>query len=465
MGDTAQTNLNSTMKTLTSANQQLINYLESIAKILEDRGKYAPQRELAKWIKQGGQLNSFTIQGRGINAMLKAELQKNDILYMDESGGKILIRDCDKDAVRELNRKCLIARSDYYQEIGLDEFENAVADTDIKDKELLKVSGLSYMEMECLRRKCNDISRGFMLGTKKDPETGLYDCAVYGRKVCEYDPERTDFCEAGLAYALSLYGPNEDIKQKQLKNDIEMAQKIADLRNQDGVHYLVSEFNSNDYIMFSKDAETGAFEFQYGQRYKDKEGRWNTNILQRMDTNDPDFDVELIRCTDRIKNKVLLSNDDDFNAFLHESLDKQSERLTKTADQRAVSQAESKFADKINVMIKDRYFSEGKNADMSSKAKFDLYRRSVKDIAVALKTNTPLNGYKEEDMDELKNILKEANVNIREYDRAISAFTEMDAVSFTPERKTKEEVKASAEKMDAHIRKEDVRTDDDERER
>lgn len=453
MADTAQKNMNNATKVMTAATQALINFMQAIAKILEDRGRYAPQREMAKWIKNGGGILDYKIQGRGISGMFENELKKAKVIYFKTSDGNLMIRNCDLNKINDINRKCLVARSNYYQEVGLDEFEDAIADSDIEDKELFKIHGLSYIEMECLKRKCNDISRGFMVGVKKNEETGQYDVAVYGKKVCEYNPERTDFCEAGLAYAFSLYGPNQETKMQQILDDAEMDKTIAGLRNKEGMYYLVSDIDPSKYVMFSKDSSKGALEFEYCERHKNKDGKWETEIKQRLDTSDKDFDVELVRCTDQIKNKVLLDNDTDFTAFLNNSLEKTTSRLEKTREQRAISNAESKFADKINVMIKTVNFKDGNNKELSSEQKFNLYRNEVKKIVQGIKTGqTPL-GYEDTDMKELGDIFKDAGVDIREYDQAISAFTDMNIETYIPEKKTKEEVKRSTDKMDEFIRK------------
>lgn len=458
MADTAQKNMNNATKVMTAATQALINFMNSIAKILEDRGRYAPQREMARWIKNGGGILDYKIQGRGISGMLENELKKAEIIYFKTSDGNLVIRNCDLEKINDINRKCLVARSNYYQEVGLDEFENAIADSDIENKELFKVQGLSYVEMECLKRKCNDISRGFMVGVKKNEETGQYDVAVYGKKVCEYNPERTDFCEAGLAYAFSLYGPNQETKMQQILDDAEMDKTIAGLRDKEGMHYLVSDIDPSKYVMFSKDTSTGALEFEYCERRKNKEGKWETEIKQRLDTNDKDFDVELIRCTDQIKNKVLLDNDTDFTAFLNNSLEKTTDRLNKTKEQRAISNAESKFADKINVMIKNRHFKDSGNDELTSEQKFNLYRKEVKTIVENMKSGTTPFGYEEADMNELKDIFKDAGVDIRDYDQAISAFTDMNIETYIPEKKTREEVDKSAKRMDEFIRKDNLET-------
>lgn len=455
-------------RTSSQAMQALAKFLmkmfEYMQKKSADKTKYAQQIAMAKWIGEGNTAYTYQVQGP-ITGEMQDQLDKAGIPNMSivtkKLGRVFLVKDCDLDRINEINRQILVARSDYYQEVGARELENAIANSEaVKNKELLKISDLSYAQMHCLRNKCNDISRGFMVGITRHPDEEIYDLVVTAPKVCEYDPEKTDFCEAALRASFSLAGPNMETKVNQITSDAAMDKKIAELKDADGSHFLVSEGNPSRYIQFDTDQSTNEFSFRFYEQQIGKDGQLHYELKQAMSSNDPDFNVELVRCTDRFKNKIILDDQTQLQQHLDGTLKQSTDREKKTKDQRKISDAETEFTDKINVMIKDRYFKDGNNEGLSTIKKFNLYRGEVSNIANALESEITPPGYEGKDMKELKDILGKAGISIADYRDAIDMLKDMDAITYTAEKQQYLDVIESQKKMDQVITKEGITPED-----
>lgn len=442
MAEVAEQTLKAGVKVTSATVDAMVRFLEAIAKMADDRAKTAAKREMAKWIKGGGGLVSKELQGSVRNEVLAQARLKGIDPIVNPRDGALIIRDCDEATIDQINREVLIKRSNYYQEVPAPELEDAVARSQKGSKDMFRITGLDPLEAECLKRKCNDVSRGFMVGAEPvDPETGKCSLTLINSKVCEYNPKGTDFCEAALRAAFSQYGPNKDIKEKQIKNDMAMKDRIAELRVKDGTHWLVSEFNPNEYIEFNRNKETGKLSFEYKRRTLDKEsGKYVLQPEMMLDTDDPDFEVELARCTDRIKNKILLDDEAQFEKYTNGDLKETSDRLNKSKDQLAISRAEDKFTDKINLMVKDKYIERVKSSELTSQEKFETYRKGIKEIVSAMKDGEIPSGYKDEDVQELYDILEEGGTDINHYKDAIDHFSGLQVEMYKAEKHSKEEM-------------------------
>ena len=181
------------LKTLADLTQRA---LAAIAKFLEEHAKTDAQREMAKFIRGGGQLYAYSVQGDrnpGVKGELQMELEKNGISYIVcNDMSTILIKEEDMERVREVNRNILVTRSNYFQEGDLHELEKAIATAPfIKDKELFIMQNLNRYEAEVLKNKCNHIAAGFTVGSEKNAD-GSVNIGIHeeGRLYAD-DPKRT----------------------------------------------------------------------------------------------------------------------------------------------------------------------------------------------------------------------------------------------------------------------------------
>lgn len=462
MAGTAEKGMQETMRLSREWADIIAKILEYIARRQENRDKTAGMRELARWLKEGHGCINQPIQGKGMAEMVKQELLSQHIPFFETGPDSILIKNTDQEKVKEINRQCLLTRGNYYQVAGADDLENAIArNSKIKDKGITEIKGLSFYEMECLKHKCNDVSKGFTVGVR-ERDDGKFDLVVRSNKVYEYNPERTDFCEASARYAMSLYGPNSQTKIKQIEDDARTDVLIAGLKEDENEHWLVSADDPTRYVHFYpvKDAE-GNIEntrFDYVERYPVK-GRDGQPVMKDVhmstfDSKDPNYEVELIRATDRIKNKVIIDDPDTFNEHLS-TLNRtvEPERMEKSYHQAQVAKGEKELTDKMNVMIKNSFGDKR----MSPQEAFRRYREDFINIMEHLKAGKVPDGFAEADMKDLQVIVDKREMNLNDYDLAISKYKAMDIEGHDAKAKSKEEIASSRENTNKALRKDDLK--------
>ena len=126
--EAAEQNFKSTAQMMTTTGEYLLALLQALVDYLEVEAKFAPQKEFAKWIKNGGQCSFYDIQGKCKQDVL-AELRSKQIPYIELANdpNKILIKSPDVDKIQAINRAVLIAHVNYFQEVDRTEMEDAIA--------------------------------------------------------------------------------------------------------------------------------------------------------------------------------------------------------------------------------------------------------------------------------------------------------------------------------------------------
>lgn len=473
----AEKQMNLTLRLIAAIADFVARAMEADAKKQINRDKYAGIRNLGKAIGEG-RGTVYTIQGNGLEAAVKQRLDEKGIFYLPSGNGDsgILIDRADRDAVAAVNRECLIAKSNYYQVVGKDEMEDAIARSPkIKDKGILEIKGLSFYEMECLKHKCNDISKGFTVGVQQQ-ENGTYNMVVRTGKVYEYDPERTDFCEAAARYAMSLYGPNFQVKVQQIQDDARTDVLIAGLKDDDKEHWLMSANRSDRYVHFIPERDENGnitkhrFEYVELSKHIGKNGRpiWTPEVKNERDSNDQDYEVELLRATDRINDKVIIDDPVVFGEMMT-SPEKvvDTDRKQKTFEQARTAEGERIIADKINVMIKNSGLID--MSKLTPQQAFEKYRAEFAMILTAAKERKFLDGYDKKDVVDITHTAIEHNMDLGAYEEAMDRWNAMNIDEREAKRQRVKTVEASKEETDRQIRKENISEkrrsrDDEERE-
>lgn len=468
MAEVAEKGMQETMQMTRAWALVIAKILEYIARRKENRDKTAGIRDLAKCIREGHGVSNFAIQGKGMAEMVKAELLRKGIPYFETGPDSILIKNIDLDKVKETNRSCLITRCNYYQVVGADEMENAIArNAKIKDKGVTEITGLSFYEMECLKHKCNDISKGFTVGVK-GTEDGTYDILIRSNKIYEYDPKRTDFCEASSRFIMSLYGPNSQTKIKQIEDDAKTDKLIAGLKNNDKEHWLVSADDPSRYVHFYpiKDDENNLLKtrFEYCERYpgKDKNGKFVmlSKTLNTRDSDEADYEVELVRATDRIKNKAIINDQTEFEEHLS-TLERtvNPDRTEKSEYQAHIAMGERELTDKINVMIKTSFDDK----ERSPVEMFRRYREDFCKIMEFLQQGKVPDGFAEKDMEELQAIVEKRDMNLNDYTMALEKYKQMEISGRDARVMSKDKVQASRNETDSALRKDKLDRSEEEK--
>lgn len=435
MGDVSEKNVKDAAQYMKSINDTVLRMLKILAEMLELNDRNSSQREMARWIRSGGGIYEYSIEGKDRGAVL-AELDKKQIPYIETNDkSSILIRDCDKELVENLHRQVLIANGNYYQVVDAKEMESAVAQFDkIKNKELFTLDGLSNYEMEVLKNKCNHISAGFMIGVAE--ENGRYSATIMGKHVLNPDPERQDFCKSFLESRLSLNGQNASLKVDQIDADAKVDARVASLKGDDTNHYIVGARDRNQYIELSS---TG---FEYYRVKNGEDGRVQTSV--RCDINNPNYEAELQRYMDRIYDRVVIEDINKLNKHLDGEDVLSSQRPHKSQEAYDVSLAEHQTADIIDRMIKESIAHKHLQFDKSEDA-LSYYTQEAGKILAASLRGEMLQEYPDDKMAELNSLYSEKGIDRDVYMRIADKLSVYEGHSHDAINQTKEKEKEGKE--------------------
>ena len=461
MSEVANKNFNSSAGFSKNVADLIARLLAIIADYLEKEGKYAAQKEMAKWIKGGGDIISYPIQGDKIPGMihsLKSALDEQKIPYIEvNDASKIIIRSIDMEKIKEINKELLIARSEYYQIVDSQEMENAISKADfVRDKDIFTLHSLTENEVEVLKNKCNGISVGFMLGQKKN-EDNTYDVSVHASKIFntnESDRKHKDFCKAFLETYLSLYGANRDIKVQELEYDRNLDAQISSLKGTKTPHYIVSANTNKRYIELNNER------FVFHNLVKN--GNEVVDRLTTCDVTDPDYEQELEKCKDKLLNKTIISDQTLLNKHLSSSEHVvTSSRPVRDRQQNNNKNVESLLGAKIDSMVKEKIKAERKMFDSPAEA-FSEYVKEASVILGCARTGVITTDYKQEDMAEIQNIFFEHESNAVYYkdipDKMLMVSHDMHQAQYKKIEKSIEKNTSKSQKNEKNRNKENIQT-------
>lgn len=412
----------------------LARLLASLADYLEKESEFAPQKSLATWIRGSGEVISYPVQGK-CAAQLKYELNKNNIPYIAlADSNHLIIKAPDMEIVRELNRSVLIAKSNYFQDVDGREMENAIARTDqIQNKEIFTLCDLDKYQVEVLKNKCNQISAGFMVGIVKTDEN-KFNVSVHGSKVSIDKTDKTSFCKAYMQMALSLYGPNQQIKIAQIDADEEIDLKVEELKGKDGVHYIIGVDDISHFI------EINAHEFEYYETSVINGERVDRHIAQ-CEVSNPNYDSELQRCMDCIYNKAILNSTEELSEHLKtQERNIKSSRPMRNQQQYQNSMATDALSEKIDAMIHRKINTENP-VFYNTSEQFEYYQREAYKIIDAFVNGKELSGHSSREMEEIKEILDTHNVNSNMYKNTLPILQDFDCNSHRAKKMEKKKEK------------------------
>ena len=432
-----------------------------------DSNKDKAAKALAKWIKDGKAVAHYAIQG-GCEGQLKSVLRENHIPFISCTDGSIIVRTSDDPltndlaVVQELNHDILLAKGNYFQEADIKDFEDAIANHKGEDmQDIFSLTGVDNYELEVIKNKCNNISKGFTVAhSKSEDNPELNDLCIMGRRVITFSKEKPsdriekpkykkDFCRATLQAMLSLYGPNEENKKRQIDDDALFDAKVAALKEDNGVHYIVGQYDSSKYIELSPEGFT----------YYDYKNAKNP-IMSKFSTSDINYKGELQVAMDCIYNKALIDSPDLLNKHLSGNQEEiKSDRAKRSREQILRSRAESDISIKIDTLIKTRMESsmqlidEKGNLKKSPKVFFKLYCSEAVKIIEAVRDGKELSNYDAVALQDIKNAFKKGKLDINAYNKSIEKLTSFNTDIHKARKYTKEELakerKNATERMSA----------------
>lgn len=379
--------------------------LQALLEYLQKEAEYAPYKAMAEWIEGKGQVCVYNIAGDCKGELIHM-LDKEKIPYIPYlNTDRIIIKYPDIDFVKDLNERILMQRGDYYQVVDGKKLEDATHDIEkITDKRLFTLEGLTKYEFETMKNKCNGMKPGIMIGvTERDD--GLYDLIVPADKVFMDASKASSICRAYMQMTLSLYGPNNDIKMRQIDADEQIDRDVYNLKGKEGVHYIVGVDDPTKYIEIT---QTG---FRYYEVKDDENGEKLVNLAFQCDVDDANYDMEIQRFMDKIYNRAIVSNMEALNEHLStkdRTID--TDRPLKNKRQYQNSLATKKIGECIDSIIKTRIPN-----DLSPVEKFEYYQQEAANILQKCITGQDLEGYPEDKINEIKDAFKSNEINPKVY--------------------------------------------------
>lgn len=437
MADVSKEVAQSELQTIRSFAQVLYSFWMNLATYLEEHAKTQAQREMARYIRGGGQMGAYQIRGTGdITGELKMRLEEEGICYINSTEPSVIfIREPDLMRIQEINKEINIARCNYFQEVDAEKLEAAIAKSDfIKEKGIISLNGLDKYEAEVLKNKCNNITKGFMVGTKKNPN-GTIDLSIRADMVSS--DKKIDFCKAYLLANLSLYGINHETKKKQIEEDEIIDRALSQTNLTENVIYVTGSHDENkrQYIEINN---TG---FKFHQIYKDsRSGKWiekSNEDNAEFSFKDPNAKEELWRAMDRIYDKTIVTDIKGLEKYITSGISN-GRTSRKNKDQVLYSQGEKDIAEVIDKMI-DSKISEDDIHFESNDQLFNYYKNEAGKIMSYLAEGEPVEGYKNGDLQILCQIAQDKRMDLSKYTKVAEKLVEKTADIHVAEiKKTKE---------------------------
>ncbi len=415
MSEIAEQNMRQTGKVTKAVLDCVRRLLLALAEYLEKNAKTSAQKEMAKFIRNGGGIYAYSIQGdriAGTIPALKAELDARGIPYLScNEKATLFIRGDDLEAIREINRDILIAKGNYFQEVDASALENAIAGANfVKDKNIFTLYGLDEYQAECIKNKCNNITSGFMIGTTRRMD-GTVDISVRADTIVDQDK---NFLRAYLQAAVSLYGPNHDLKVAQIEADRKTDDLIASLKGTETTHYVVGADDHTKYIELTRE------DFIYHELRTGKDGRVVDDI-HRCPCDDPDYEIELQVCMDRIMNREVI--DDAELLQKHLTSNKRvipCTRPEKDKDAYEYALTEKDFAAELDSILQRRLDAKGITDPAE---RFAEYVDGAQTLIAACTGKTAITPeFDKQDVQTLKEVFEKHNVSVEKFRDLEKAF-------------------------------------------
>lgn len=425
------------------------NFSESLKETAKKNNTY----EIEKYIKKGGTMAGYKVEDKALRDVLKQELTEDGIPFIESvMCGKSIIAICDEESThikyQEALNRAKICIGNYYQEMDIpkmaDVFVNSQLDKD--QKNFFMFEGMEEPEAYILRNKCNDITKGFMVGTEKTPD-GKMTVAVHSAKCVKLEDcnkegvgvYSRDLCRAMLATAFSCYGPNREKNIEQIKKDEELNKKIVDFvpTDENPVLYVTGDgMDKNKRIAITKE---GFFE----SRFNEETQSWDvTNRFLKHDVDEIQYKKELQVALSGIFNEVTFTNEYELNNHTKGVETKHTERPVKTYEEEQRSRAETTAVNRIDRTVKEYMASNPYFKQLPEEQLFNEYRKNVCELFEGIETGRGVAWLPKEKMQALTKKLQAINFDVEEYKAGIEK-----VMKETPmEKKHAEQVKAEYQK-------------------
>lgn len=414
--------------------KQLVDLIKKMVEALERHLKDLAQQKAAsesyayasiidKYVQDGGQIKGYFLSDDKLyNKHLAQELRKKDMPFIEYNvnGRTVLaIRDCDAEEFAKVQEQTKINEQRYFQMVGKEEmaatFEGSQRIPE-KDKKFLTIDGMDKTMAQMLANKCNDITKGFMVGINKNEKST--DLMVHAKRTIVLGKPQgknvysQDFCRAYLAAAFSGYGPNREKNMEQLKIDENLNKKIKEFDGP-GEMWITGQDDVDTVI---KVTEQG-FERMLVEPGFDEDGKSVTTykIVEKHDFDEENYIKNLDVALAGIFDEVILTSKDETDKHISGVEKQHSERPQKTKDERKRSFNETVVCDKADYLIKEALEKTPFFKERDPVAQFDEYRRMAHQLFEGILVNNRPVWIETQKFEEFKTVLKERDFDVKEY--------------------------------------------------
>lgn len=433
--DAGKENFDNVFDFLNAQSGGTAKFLEALAKYLEAQNEVAGAQIMSKWIKDNKGVSAYRARADCVEMMSK-ELSARAVPYVrmrqPDGSDYYLIRSCDNERVKQINKDVLTIKGNYYQQVSAAELEQALANAvelPEQDRQIASIDGLTNIQAEVLKGKCSNMGEGFTIAIEK-LEDGTNRLSCQSSKVVTPNMQREDMGKAFNEMAFSLYGPNAKIREAQAKADIQFNQDVFNYDVVNGDGFILGADNTNCFIVINEHG----FDFK---KVTVRDGMMNEDAIDHVDASMPDYKEQLQSYMCKLQNKVFTYDRAAVDKhFQTKGVSTQSKRPVKNELEQQISDGESALAEKIDEMIKN---SEKYKLHVNDPApkQFNLYQDETVKIMAALSKNKQPDEYSKEQFDELGSICRKYNLNIEDYKDAVKAIDRCEMTERLAENKTK----------------------------
>lgn len=415
-------------------NKAIMDLLKKMVEAMERHMKDVAQQKAAskqyafacaidKYINEGGQVKGYFLNDDKLfNKHFKEELKANELPFIEYSinGQSIIaIRDCDEEKYKQIESMTQKNEQRYFQIVDkkdmAETFEASQRIPD-KDKRFLTMDNVDKTMAQMIANKCNDITKGFMVGAVEHGDTT--DLMVHAKRTIVLGTPQTDkvysqdFCRAYLAAAFSGYGPNREKNIEQLKVDEELNKKIKDFKGP-GEMWITGQDDTDTIIHvtekgFDRIAVKPALD-------QNNEQTFVYEIQERHNALEENYREKLDVALAGIFDEVIVPDQASIDRHILGVEKQHSERPQKNMDERRRSYEETLVCNRADYLIKETLAKTPFFKDRDPVEQFDEYRKMAHQLFEGILVNNKPVWIETQKFEEFKMFLNEHHFDVQKY--------------------------------------------------
>lgn len=446
MAEVAEITYNGAAKVIDELSRMLGAFFMLLGEHLQKKAEYRPYKEMGKWLSQNKDAMFYKIDG-DCEKQVIAGIEKAKLPYYQlGKTGMLVVRAQDIDLIRQINKDANIVMGNNYCRVDRSEMENAIAQSNLSDKNIFTLKDLSYEEAVVISNKFNGIGKGFLVGMEEDSATHKWSVSFLasklvtgakekkdenGNRVLDEDgnPQmqyKNDGCKAILTGMMSYHGVNRQKKNDEIISDRIFDEQIEKIINNpvDKNLYIVSCLESENKKHYIEISNTGfeLYEVLISQDPKDPDKKAQTeSVIKNCSRDDINFSDKLNTCLFQMRSKAIVSDRTVLTDHILGVKMADPVRQPRTEQEKMWSRGEDILCDKIDRMTKEYMESIGyKLNSVKDKNEQMLYWNkyvslSTDFLSMVCGQKEYDSRFKREDLDELMRIADVHNLDVSQY--------------------------------------------------